>query len=277
MKHLIISDIHGNFTDLQAMDDYLTDDMVPVFLGDYIDDFGPTQPLQVLDYIRDKVENHHGIALLGNHDNFWLQTADGDYDAYAGWKRNGGKYTWTTLGIDNKSFAGVREFLNTELSDYTEFLRQLPLTYSDENRFYVHAGINWEHALNEQSRRDLLWIRGDYYYTKELAQYLQRFNLLGLWQVVGKALHGDDIITMQQPPYHRNDLGKVIVTGHTPTFLITGNDSMPIVKMQHDENDVPRYVIDGGSPARTESPAGINLLGLNDDGTEFLNERMVGK
>ncbi|MDR3190718.1 MAG: metallophosphoesterase [Lactobacillaceae bacterium] len=273
MKHYIISDIHGNFTDLQKFDNYLTDDVIPVFLGDYFDDFGKTQPLQVLDYIRDKVENHNGIALLGNHDDFWLQTVAGDERGYRNWRRNGGTQTWEDLGIRDTSFTGVREFILANLSDYTEFLASLPLTYSDAHRIYVHAGLNWQYPLSEQTREDLLWIRNDYYYTLEMNQIMNKYHFNALFQAVGQTITSTDYASFRESPFHVNTTGKVIVSGHTPTYLITGDLAMPIVKMQHDSLDVPRYVIDGGSPYRSSAPEGINLLGLDDEGNEILNTR----
>ena len=76
-KYIILSDIHSNWGALQQLeyiDEFKDKNSHIIFAGDYID--GEEQEfkygLKVLDYIIELVEKKKATALLGNHDEFWV-------------------------------------------------------------------------------------------------------------------------------------------------------------------------------------------------------------
>ncbi|MFC6182018.1 metallophosphoesterase [Lactiplantibacillus daowaiensis] len=214
-----------------------------IFLGDYIDGqatrIGTTHhdslmPLKVLDMVMARVNDHGDVALLGNHDDFWLQTAAGDSLSYQTWQLNGGTETWRQLGIPAENLPVVANALNQPpLARYTQFLAQLPLRWSKGQLLAVHAGINWDLPLNHQVRDDLMWLRDEYY-----------FN--------------------QDKSVHLNTTNQVIVTGHTPVQTIK-DDGYGFIKLQANAADTPRYLIDAGSRSGA-SNGGIFALTLSETG-----------
>ncbi|TGD18994.1 metallophosphoesterase [Levilactobacillus suantsaiihabitans] len=215
-----------------------------VFLGDYIDGVAtragtlqpaPLDPLGVLDIVMAQVADHGDVALLGNHDDFWVQTAAGDDLSYQTWRLNGGAKTWRQLGIHSSNLAAVKAALTHDpLRRYTAFLQQLPLFWATPELLAIHAGLDWDRPLSAQARDDLLWIRDDYY-----------FDRPGHW--------------------HRNLTNQVIITGHTPVQTLR-DDGYGMITMQADAHDTPRYLIDAGSRSGAAN-GGIFALTLAADGT----------
>ncbi|GEP19696.1 metallophosphoesterase [Pediococcus argentinicus] len=259
-KTTFIGDIHGAVDDLKTLlnDSVITENKI-VFLGDYIDGMGQRKffdhtensvvdSIGVLDIVMNRVNNNDDTALLGNHDNFWIQTAWGNEFEAKLWRINGGNQTWRQLGIHSSNLDVVEEMLNQgDLKKYTDFLNSLPLTWSNKNILAVHAGLLWDGKLDEQDRNDLMWIRDDYYFDG----------------------------TNRPNNWHKNSLGKVIVTGHTPVQTMPFYDmGKGYIKMQADSEDVPRYLIDSGSRS-SEFDGGIFALTLNEDGSIFQMKRAI--
>lgn len=244
MQYTFIGDIHSAADDLKVLLQAKSiQNSRLVFLGDYIDGRASRngsnhpdtlEPLAVLDIIMTRVNEYGDIALLGNHDDFWLQTAYGDDLSYQTWRLNGGARTWRQLGIHSSNLTVVADALNHEpLSRYTKFFTQLPLTWENQAMMAMHAGIDWIYPLDQQVRDDLLWIRDDYYFD-------------------------------QAKQWHRNLTKKVMITGHTPVQTIQ-DDGYGLIKMQADEQDVPRYLIDAGSRSGAQN-GGIFALTLSENG-----------
>jgi len=120
-----------------------------VFLGDYIDR-GPESAGVVRDLIalqarlRDQV-----IALKGNHEAFALDVIDAATPAEH-WLSQGGTQTLRSYGVAD---AGALP------REHVDWLRALPLSYDDGRRFFVHAGVDPNRALDAQDEHDMLWIR----------------------------------------------------------------------------------------------------------------------
>ncbi|RXI80028.1 metallophosphoesterase family protein [Levilactobacillus suantsaii] len=256
--YTFVGDIHSAADDLRVL---LADPVIQasqvIFMGDYIDGLATRRfddhvetmsldPLGVLAILRDRVTHHGDVALLGNHDDFWAQTAQGSDWAYQTWRLNGGAQTWRRLGIHATTLVGVAHALSTApLVDMTAFLQQLPLTWQTPKILAVHAGIDWHRPLADQRRDDLLWIRGAYYFQDDAHRELG---------------------------WHPNDLGKVIVTGHTPVQLLDHHQGY--LKMQADDQDVPRYLIDAGSRSGAYD-GGIFGLTLAETGQVIQKRRVI--
>lgn len=244
-KYIILSDIHSNFgalKKLEHIEEFKDENSHIIFSGDYID--GEEQEfeygLKVLDYIIDLVEKKKATALLGNHDEFWVKTSNYNFEAYCLWLLNGGRETFDKNGLKNiDEFLEIVGMLNLEpLSKYTKFLTKLPKKFITDNILVVHAGIDWRVNINEQNDHDLLWIRNSYIYP----------NLR---------------IDINDIP--KDNLKRVIVTGHTPTEYITGDSRCNIISYEY---PCKRYFIDGGSKMGRKKGQ-INVLILDEFGNEL--------
>lgn len=158
MRTVVIGDIHGCYdelynliTGLQEDGKYNIETDRLIFLGDYID--RGNQSSKVIKYIRHlQSKSDNVIALMGNHEDMMVTHFElNGYDNGA-WAMNGGNETkW--------SYASEEELMSD-----VEWAKKLPLYYEDEHFIYVHAGVNVNKDMNEQSRNDLLWIREGFIY-----------------------------------------------------------------------------------------------------------------
>lgn len=257
-KITFIGDIHSAADDLQVLlrDPVICQNKI-VFIGDYIDgkakrhfsdhtETNVLDPLGVLDILMDRVARCGDVALLGNHDELWVATAKQDGDGYAEWREKAGHQLADKLGITATKLVAVAAALNAKpLRRYTQFLESLPLTWSNDRIVAVHAGLNWRRPFRRQRKRDLLAIRGDYYFE-------------------GRGKHEQ---------WHHNDLGKIIVTGHTPVQRL-GVHSHGYIKMQANAHDVPRYLINDGSRSK-RFDSGIFALTLNGSGKIVQTKKVI--
>ena len=149
-----VGDIHGCLAKLTTLIGFCEADagehpINPVFLGDYIDrgpdSRGVVEHLMALQQARpDQV-----ICLMGNHEDMLLTAADnGDWKDQ--WLRNGGLQTLRSYGVADVT--GIPK-------DHLDWLRKLPKFHDDGLRFFTHAGIHPDRALDRQDEHDLLWIR----------------------------------------------------------------------------------------------------------------------
>jgi serine/threonine protein phosphatase 1 len=149
-----IGDIHGS---LQKLRELMTQcrrhaDGRPttfVFLGDYIDR-GPDSR-GVIEALMDMQSRQPDrvIALRGNHEAVALEIIDGETEPEH-WLQEGGIATLRSYNIDHP-----RELPREAVA----WLRSLPFSYDDGQRFFVHAGIDPKKPLNSQRNHDLIWIR----------------------------------------------------------------------------------------------------------------------
>lgn len=159
-----IAEIIAAERDAQAAGDHAAAVTV-IWLGDYID--RGWQPLESLDLVaaglgRSDVEEVH---LVGNHDVYLRDAATGrdvSLPQLLNWWQFGGAETLKSLAPDAR--IEVPEELVPALADSLgaerlSFLEGLSLQHRIGDYLFVHAGINPERALDDQSERDLLWIR----------------------------------------------------------------------------------------------------------------------
>lgn len=168
---LAVGDIHGMYDKLISLMDQVqfdpSEDLL-VFLGDYIDR-GP-RSLDCLDYVMDLQQRYpeRVVCLKGNHEsmcsNYYcfdgLKCINPDEvtDVQAGflWERqsNGGKDTM-------KQFATLAD---DELQKRLNWMRKLPKCHRVGNYFFCHAGVYPYYSVDEQSEKELLWIRQEFFF-----------------------------------------------------------------------------------------------------------------
>ena len=171
-----IGDVHGRVDLLRRLIDVIEADAeqnpeartVLVFLGDYVD--RGFQSRDVIDFLlSDRLGNVETHFLKGNHESAF-ETFLSDPDFGPQWARFGGAETLMSYGIQpprTKTVASeweaVHEQLNRDLPvEHRSFLSSLSLYVTIGDYAFVHAGMRPGMALDQQTERDLLWIRDDF-------------------------------------------------------------------------------------------------------------------
>ncbi|NNM73463.1 metallophosphoesterase family protein [Enterovirga aerilata] len=169
-----VGDIHGCLDLLVALLSRIEADAAGrrhrlVFVGDYIDR-GPDSA-GVIRTLRSLQAQRGGevVCLKGNHEDLYLRSF-GRPEVLRNWLYNGGDAMLASFGA-----GGIEEVP----ADVTAWIASCPVSFEDEWRYYVHAGLRPGRLLDEQSEYDRIWIRDEF-------------------------LVGD------------HDFGKFVVHGHTP-------------------------------------------------------------
>jgi serine/threonine protein phosphatase 1 len=186
-----VGDIHGRADLLSKLfmriDEDLkarpTADAIQVFLGDYIDRGSSSR--QVIDLLIERRRGNAIVLLKGNHEECALRFLN-DPTVLSEWKNIGGLNTVLSYGVtptrrdDPRSQQQVATAFGHSMPEsHRRFLQGLALSFTCGDFFFAHAGVRPGIPLQEQSQRDLLWIREDF--------------LL-----------------------HEEHFGKIVVHGHTP-------------------------------------------------------------
>jgi len=149
IKQFVISDIHGcckTFKKLLEKIDLQKQDKL-YLLGDYIDR-GPDSS-GVLDFIIELKNLDYSIfPILGNHERNLIETSI-LYDK---------KMFRLFVRKLNKSPNILNEFDEIK-TQYTEFIKNLPLYYDLDKYFLVHAGINFKSENPMEDKESMLEIR----------------------------------------------------------------------------------------------------------------------
>ena len=189
-----IGDIHGCVEQLRALHQAILQDVaeataerrVAVYLGDYVDR-GPA-PRQTVDLLLEEpLPGFEPVHLLGNHEAFLLEFLEDRHLAFA-WLANGGHATCVGYGADpaeRPEGADHLAWLQQSLTDripeaHRRFFEALRSSHVEGDYLFVHAGIRPGVPIEGQELDDLLWIREPFLSSEE-------------------------------------DLGKIVVHGHTPT------------------------------------------------------------
>jgi serine/threonine protein phosphatase 1 len=152
----VIPDIHGRY-------DLLNEGLIEiaahsggtagviVTIGDYVDK-GP-QSKEVIDRMLSGVaqgwrQGWRSIALKGNHDDMMVEALR-DPAKMSAWIAKGGDTALASYGGDAAAVPQT----------HIAWLDGLPLMHLDNHRVYVHAGVDPEIPLNQQSEATLLWKR----------------------------------------------------------------------------------------------------------------------
>ena len=120
-----------------------------VFIGDYVDR-GPDSRAVIATLRELERQRAPGgvVCLAGNHEEMMLDAIDTGDPGW--WMSNGAAETLSSYGID--------EPRHLPLGDVA-WVRRLRLSFDDGRRRFVHAGVDPERPLDEQTRETLLWIR----------------------------------------------------------------------------------------------------------------------
>ena len=174
-----IGDIHGRVDLLDALHKVMLDDAsahaddskVVVYLGDYID--RGLNSKDVIDrLIAAPIEGFDRVCLKGNHEAVMLQFL-ADPRIGADWIEFGGRSTLLSYGIglsgsSLKDFQKAQHDLKTALpAEHDAFLRGLPLTHTEGDYIFVHAGLRPGVPIENQTEKDLIWIREPFLSSRE--------------------------------------------------------------------------------------------------------------
>lgn len=172
-----VGDIHGRADLLERLLDDLDRDIaegdyegrpILVFLGDYVD--RGFQSKAVLDLLlADRLSAFETYFLKGNHEAAMLQFLQ-DPAIGPRWAEYGGVETLVSYSIQPprtrtnlEEWEQASEQLNAAMSDaHKHFLRNLDLSVRIGDYLFAHAGVRPGVPLDQQTERDLLWIREDF-------------------------------------------------------------------------------------------------------------------
>ena len=160
MRTLCIGDIHGGYKALiQCLErskfDYNEDRLI--CLGDVAD--GWSEVARCFDKL---LEIPNLIYILGNHDHWLLQWFKFG-EAPSIWTRQGGS-------------ASIASYAGTEdMSKHETLLNKANYYWVDEqNRLYVHGGLDWHNSINKQNPSDIIWDRHLFQVATMWEQYNKR-------------------------------------------------------------------------------------------------------
>lgn len=173
-RRIFIGDVHGHYDALMLLLKAISpsqDDQI-YFLGDLIDR-GP-KSAQVVDFV---MENNHK-CLRGNHEEMLIDVfRQGSKSVHAlhAWLYSGGQSTLASYDEDGVS------------QKHIDWISQLPLYLDLGDVWLVHAGVDPNISIEEQTAEEFCWIRDQFHRSNE--------------------------------PYFAD---KTIITGHTITFTLPG-------------------------------------------------------
>lgn len=166
MRVIAVGDIHGCITALRILERTvpLGQGETLVTLGDYVDR-GP-QSREVLDWlIAYRERGGNLVPLLGNHELMMMQARRGML-ARNRWLANGGVETLRSYapkpgpGESEEEMSRASKFsLDNVPVTHWSFLESCASFYETETHLFVHANLNPELPLEEQSENSLFWER----------------------------------------------------------------------------------------------------------------------
>jgi serine/threonine protein phosphatase 1 len=152
-----IPDLHGRRDLLDSAFDRIADHAgdasgTVVLLGDYIDR-GPNSRQVIERLIHFRSENLRLVPLRGNHEVMMWQACNKQVELNW-WIENGGD---TTL-VSYRELAGAADIsTNAVPKSHLQWISDLALMHVDRHRVYVHAAVDPQIPLKQQSERTLLW------------------------------------------------------------------------------------------------------------------------
>ena len=187
-----VGDIHGCLDLLDELLARINDDMssrpavrpLSIFLGDYIDR-GPSSR-ETIDRLIEHAGANESVFLKGNHEQIAISSLR-DRGLFERWMRLGGLETLMSYGITPGASSDDRQTVRLQAAfhdalpqSHFRFFRDLQSSFACGDYFFAHAGVKPDIPLSQQKESDLLWIRQEFLSS-------------------------------------RDDFGKIIIHGHTPT------------------------------------------------------------
>ena len=187
-----IGDIHGRLDLLNELLARISSDIalrptarpLYVFLGDYIDRGSASR--ETIDRLIEHGATHECVFLKGNHELIAIKCLS-DRGLFDQWLRLGGLETLVSYGVPAETLASGKQIAELQSAFHSalpqahfRFFRDLKNSFECGDFFFAHAGVRPNVELSRQKENDLLWIRGEFLSSKD-------------------------------------DFGKIIVHGHTPT------------------------------------------------------------
>jgi calcineurin-like phosphoesterase family protein len=178
MARYVIGDIHGCVAELSRLIESLPlakGDRL-VFLGDYIDR-GPDSRAVVsyLLALRQTYSSMEFVFLKGNHEDMLLSYLGHSGQHGEMFLANGGKSTLDSYGI-NPIETRAENVSAAIPVEHLEFFKTLANCYATDSFFCVHAGINPQKTLAEQTDEELFWIRNTFIYRSHSLPYTVLFG-----------------------------------------------------------------------------------------------------
>ena len=184
MNLYAIGDIHGCLNQLTSLhkkiltnDKFKVKEDLLIYLGDYID--RGLKSKQVIDQIiKIKNEKIKTIHLMGNHEEFMVNFLFNKSNNIKNWLKFGVDQTFKSYGIEIVEFIkdGFKDIIIDKLrdillekmsSEHIDFFMSLKTSFSSEKYLFVHAGIDPNKKLTEQTKEDYLWSRSDIFFDKD--------------------------------------------------------------------------------------------------------------
>jgi len=225
----VIGDIHGrNDLLLSVIERITTQEIVPdylkrhiVFLGDYVDRGNKSK--EVLQTLVDlDLPDFNIVTLDGNHEASMRGFLE---DPVKGkrWLHYGGDATLRSYGIDiSLESITVADVVakSAELeaalpSKHKNFLYGLTGYYSLGDFYFVHAGVNPKKTLEEQTERDLLWIRSEFLANEGLYEKV----IVHGHSISAQPEFRDNRIGIDTGAFYSNDLTCLVLHGNNKEIL----------------------------------------------------------
>ena len=184
MNLFAIGDIHGCLSQLTSLhknilsyDKFDPKKDLLVYLGDYIDR-GRNSKGVINQIIKLKNNKIRTVNLLGNHDEFMVDFLFNKNNNIKNWLNFGADATFRSYGIEIVEFIkdGFEENIINKLREtvlkkidksHLDFFENLEMSFSTEKYLFVHAGIDPQKKLSDQTKKDYLWSRSDEFFDKE--------------------------------------------------------------------------------------------------------------
>jgi serine/threonine protein phosphatase 1 len=153
-----IPDLHGRIDLLQSAITKIAEhsagkQSTVVTLGDYVDR-GPSSRQVINRLISWKSDHLRIVNLKGNHEAMMWEVCNNLSDL-SWWIRNGGDRTLASYGQNSRETSD----LAMVSPEHLNWIANLNVMYVDQHRVFVHAGVDPEISLPQQSERTLLWKR----------------------------------------------------------------------------------------------------------------------
>jgi serine/threonine protein phosphatase 1 len=178
MSRYVIGDIHGCSEELRRLMERLPlarGDAV-IYLGDYIDR-GPDSKgvvFYLLEFQRNFPEVDF-VFLKGNHEDMFLSFLGLGGKHGDMFLVNGGRSTLESYGLAS-SHPSSEEALAVIPPEHLTFYQNLASWHVTDSFLCVHAGINPQKSLAQQTEEELLWIRNAFIYRSHPLPYTVLFG-----------------------------------------------------------------------------------------------------